>query len=139
MWSALDGRSVEYAAPDIPYIVCDAMNVELYLKCLHVLDHGAFKTGHDTAKLFASLKPTTRRIIAERYDIQVGAAQSFLAGLPPNYRAVVVELDKYLQTSRFNFENMRYLYERPQGDMAGFPFLGRALREAILSIKPEWA
>lgn len=117
------------------------MRVELYLKCLYVIDCNAKVKGHDVNQLFMSLKPATRQTIEEKYktEIATDGVQHFLGTLPADFRSRVVDLSKYLEVSRHNFESMRYVYERPAEIMGGFHFLGNVLKETILLIRPQWA
>ena len=141
MWWSGEKTAIEQAAPALPYIVCEAMRVELYLKCLYVIDCNAKVKGHDVNQLFMSLKLVTRQTIEEKYKIEMATdgVQQFLGTFPADYRSHVVDLSKYLEVSRQNFESMRYVYERPADLMGGFPFLGNVLKETILLIRPEWA
>ena len=141
MWWSGEKTAVELAAPRLPYIICEALRVEFYLKCLYVIERNEGIHGHDVCELFKSLKPETRQAIEEKYKAIVatdGVRQS-LATVPEEYRTRVVDLSQYIELSRRNFENMRYAYERPMDNMGGFPCFGDALRETILLIRPEWA
>jgi hypothetical protein len=51
-----------------PALVCGTFSLELYLKCLRVLDGHPIKKGHDPSRLFAGLADSTQKRIADAWS-----------------------------------------------------------------------
>lgn len=116
-----------------PRILVDSFAVELYLKCLYVLDTQSKPPhGHDWQKLFDALTPYTKIAIREAFD-QIVQADPILPHLdiinpeaPP-----VTDFDRSLIAAKNTFDRRRYLYEpMPQSEW----FYAHLLKDAIRKV-----
>ena len=102
-----------------PQLVVDSFAVELYLKCLYVMDTNSVplkgSDGHDWKKLFKSLLPNTRTAISEEFERIVNSDPflPILRKLPDiNPEAVrYIDFEYSLTAARNTFVKIRYLYE----------------------------
>jgi hypothetical protein len=134
-----------------PTITLHAMALELYFKCLYLLDHNKLDRRtrtHDLKKLFDFLKPETQEKIRDNFDPTLGqhVIDDFQKkqkkrglehiGLPRSFN-----FDFALYCSSGTFEWIRYAYERqnrPSEQWYGKPILDAA-RKVILSRNPIWS
>lgn len=118
-----------------PQLLVDSFAVELYLKCLYVLDtNSAPHLGHDTKKLFEVLQPTTQQLIREAFH-RIVSGHPVLSNLGViNPEAVkVTDFDRSLEAARHTFDRRRYLYEPlPEGQREWF--YAHLLRDAIQAV-----
>jgi hypothetical protein len=134
-----------------PTIMIDAVALEIYFKCLYLLDHGKIdqKTRtHNLKSLFGMLLPETQHRIRAYFDPTEGqrALDNFrrmqrqlglgeAVGLPS-----VFTFDFALFGSSRAFEWVRYAYERPHRPSElwnGAP-IANAARRVILERNPSW-
>jgi hypothetical protein len=129
-----------------PNIMAHAFSLELYLKCLYVLDH---KSGppriHNLKVLFDALLPDTQTKLRNYFDPTEG--QRFLDDLKRRHQGKVlwnapVKFDfNYALTASSNaFEYIRYGYERAMRSTerwCGTPLVNAAQR-LILEMNPMW-
>jgi hypothetical protein len=116
-----------------PQMLVESFAVELYLKCLYVLDmNEAPPFGHDWEKLFNALKDFTRDLIREQFKRSINS-DSVLRNLRHiNSDAVkVTNFNRLLRTGKNTFDQRRYLYERLPADEW---FYAKLLREAIQAV-----
>jgi len=133
-----EGRCV--LSPETPFAanaVLQALAVELYLKCLHVLDHGWHGDTHSLHDLFWALTPATQAAVRALYLAWI-TANPPPADLPlPDGTRVPVDLslDAVLDSHRGSFVEWRFPHEWPVG--APVPWFGmallRPLRRAIVA------
>jgi hypothetical protein len=119
-----------------PFAVLGAFAVELYLKCLLMLDTGASVRGHNLRKLYNSLSPKMKQHVKELYDRR---RKGYVAWSP--YHAI--NLDMLLDRCSDVFEVARYRYEKNNSKAASGSWsviepLRDAVKIAIWEIKPEW-
>lgn len=126
-----------------PIIINGAFALELYFKCLHVLDNGEkSKQRHKVRAIFFDLKPATQTRIKLHFEL-ISAA--FLVRnndepLPGD------DFDTVLQDADNAFVKWRYHFEpdettgKPEwpGDRWFAPNLIQAARRVILERHPEW-
>ena len=122
----------------VPFVVMDAFSLELYLKCLQVIEKGSADRGHKCKRLFASLSPGMRDSVRALY-VQILRKESRLVGrLHRDRPEVKTDIDSILDLSNDVFENVRYLYEGNKPTMFYWPLLAMAVRSTILAINPDW-
>jgi len=111
--------------------------LELYLKCLIMLETGDHKRGHDLYKLFQFLNPQTQRELGHAFDEYVARFPSFINEAKINKWPV--KLEPLLIRGRRAFEEFRYLHEHKDGTtLWGVKGLVIGVRERILQLHPEW-
>jgi len=116
-----------------PQLLVDSFGVELYLKCLFVLDTNiAPLEEHDWQKLFNTLAPHTKTAIRDSFDRTIKADPVLLNLRDINPEAVrVTDFDRSLVAAKDTFDKRRYLYEpTPKGEW----FYAHLLRDAIRSV-----
>jgi hypothetical protein len=116
-----------------PQLLVDSFAVELYLKCLFVLDTNiAPLEEHDWQKLFDALLPYTKTAIREAFE-QIVRSDHVLSNLEvinPE-AAKVTDFERSLIAARNTFDKKRYLYEWvPQGEW----FYAHLLKDAIRTV-----
>lgn len=113
-----------------PQLLVDSFAVELYLKCLFVLDTNTVPPAkHDWQMLFDALAPYTKTAIREAFAriIRSDPVLSNLAVINPE-ALKVTDFERSLAAAKNTFDRRRYLYESmPQGEW----FYAHLLREAI--------
>jgi hypothetical protein len=125
-----------------------AMSLEIYFKCLYILDHRSthrrLRT-HNLKRLFEFLLPDTQAKLREYFDPAEGQAildhyrqhqGRWLIGLPKTFT-----FDFALFASSNTFEWIRYVYERrarPSEQWHGSPLV-RAAQKLLLERNPSWS
>jgi hypothetical protein len=97
-----------------PQLLIDSFAVELYLKCLYVLDHGqAPNNTHDWTELFGTLKPHTQSMIRDTFNdtIRQDPVLSNLKVINPDAPHGLTDFNKSLEVAARTFDHRRYLYE----------------------------
>jgi hypothetical protein len=124
-----------------------AFSLELYLKCLHVMDHASSpEQTHNLKYLFEALSGTTKRKIEKYFDPTAGQAalDDIRKKLPPNaviwHLPLKFDLSFAIFASSKAFEYVRYAYERPAyvtEQWCGGPIID-AIRKLIAEQNPTW-
>jgi type I restriction enzyme R subunit len=116
-----------------PQLLVDSFAVELYLKCLFVLDTNiAPLEEHDWVKLFVALAPHTKAAIRDAFDriIHADPVLPHLHVINPEAQRVT-DFDRSLAAAKNTFDKKRYLFEpQPTGEW----FYAHLLREAIRDV-----
>src|SRR5215213_2074166 len=116
-----------------PQLLVDSFAVELYLKCLFVLDTSkAPLEKHDWEELFDALAPHTKTLIREAFE-RIVSSSPVLAHLDViNPEALkVTDFNRSLAAAKNTFDKRRYLFEsQPTSEW----FYAHLLREAIRSV-----
>ena len=115
-----------------PKLLVDSFAVELYLKCLYVLDTNiAPPAGHDWKKLFDALAPETKTFIRDAFKrICSHPVLSNLDVINPE-AFKVTDFKRSLTAAKNTFAKKRYLFEsQPTGEW----FYAHLLREAIRAV-----
>ena len=134
-----------------PSTVCEAFSLELFLKCLMLVEGTQYKPGHDLEKLFdhlsvdskAHIRAHCERGLAQIQQMMNMAHQQYqqtgkgMAEPPPR-----IDFEYALASSRRAFEAYRYVHEgksamEPGGNWLGKPIL-HSVRDRILILRPEW-
>jgi len=116
-----------------PQLLVDSFAVELYLKCLFVLDTNiAPLEEHDWQKLFDALLPHTKAAIREAFERIVRSDDVLLHLNVINPKAVkVTDFNRSLAAAKDTFYRRRYLFEaQPTSEW----FYAHLVREAIRSV-----
>jgi hypothetical protein len=115
-----------------PLSVCSAFALELYLKCLIVIEGQAAPRTHDLAALFAQLSADAQADIKRRYN-------EYRAGLPDGF-PINHDIEDALKKSARAFEKLRYVYEGRlnEGDGWACHQVMVAVRDRIDSLHPGW-
>lgn len=116
-----------------PKLLVDSFAVELYLKCLFVLDANiAPIEEHDWELLFNALLPHTKRAIREQFE-RIVRSDPVLRNLHViNPEALkVTDFDRSLAAAKNTFDKRRYLFE---SQATTDWFYAHLLREAIRTV-----
>ena len=116
-----------------PQLLVDSFAVELYLKCLFVLDTNiAPLQEHDWEKLFDALLPHTKTAIREAFE-RIVHSDPVLPHLDViNPEALkVTDFNRSLMAAKNTFDKRRYLFE---SQSTGEWFYAHLLREAIRAV-----
>ncbi|RIE15886.1 hypothetical protein [Candidatus Cryosericum septentrionale] len=116
-----------------PGVVCDALAVELYMKCLAVLERGDCLRTHSLRILFADLSPDSQAEIAQTFERLIAAnplAQAMKAQVPK----VSFAIHDVLREMDLVFEQARYVYENQLRGAYGLGELAQAVRKRILEL-----
>ena len=113
-----------------PGVACAALAVELYMKCLSVIEKGDCLKTHSLRALFSDLQSDSQVAIAQRFEELILAnptAQAMKAQFPNVSLAtidVVADMDLV-------FEQARYVYENNLKGAYGLGDLAQAVRDRI--------
>ena len=128
------------AALSSPMLTLDIFALELYLKCLHAIDHsGDPGWGHDPWALFDDLKDGTQKAIRFTY-IQQLKTSPIVDLVNKNEPGLCPTLDRCLHDATHFFEDIRYFFAEPKRGKQIFiwPLVRVAVRDAILATYPRW-
>ena len=127
-----------------PACICSSLALELYLKCLLLMDHKKTPPAkHDLKALYDGLSKETKAKIDARFDRKT--AQQFIdaahavRGAPVS--PPVCDVNFELERSRNSFEVLRYIYEHASlPDDANWiaEEVLQAVRKLILDENPLW-
>jgi len=116
-----------------PQLLVDSFAVELYLKCLFVLDKNiAPPEKHDLQTLFDALTSYTKTAIRDAFErnIRSDPVLSNLDVINPE-ALKITDFERSLAAAKNTFDKRRYLYESvPQGEW----FYAHLLRDAIRTV-----
>lgn len=125
-------------------IVNDALSLELYLKCLILLEGNKYGRAHDLVKLFKLLRSGSQVWIKNRYNtLHLNNIVTFLheihdrKGVPIPTR---IDFEFIMETSKIAFQNYRYHYEKGPSQLGSWLATGVAecVCAMILTKHPEW-
>ena len=114
-----------------------AFSLEMYLKCLLLLEKGHASRSHDIHDLFHALSESTQAQLTKDHQDFVDSHSSFTVqarqtGSPNN-------LEELLNLGRNTFTDFRYAHERiPSKTIFGLNGLTFCVRERILKLRPDW-
>jgi hypothetical protein len=120
-----------------PIITNTAFTIELYLKCIYMIEKGRPTQGHYLDKLYGQLSKESRDMIEAIYDMLVSQSPTVMI-LKQKVPDMRTDLNSVLKEMSRAFIKWRYSYE---GNITGFPASGPiidALRTRIKMLKPEW-
>ncbi|GGI11526.1 hypothetical protein [Gottfriedia solisilvae] len=120
-----------------PIIVNTAFSIELYLKCIYMIENGQPIQGHFLDKLYRKLSKESREMIEAIYDMLVPQSPTVMI-LKQKIPDMKTDLDTVLKDMSSAFIKWRYNFE---GSITGFPASGPiidALKARIKILKPEW-
>ena len=132
-------------AREMRYVVTAnlALGLELYFKCLALMDGGSVRLSHDLVKLFGELPLNTQNAIRDSHkqylksDIHQHTCVSAKDhGQDPDK---LFEFDSSLAASNRAFEKSRYPYDPDYTDHAYLAVpIERATRKVIIDRHPAW-
>ncbi|MDQ0191183.1 hypothetical protein JI721_04145 [Alicyclobacillus cycloheptanicus] len=132
------GQTNDIATYVSPFVTVASFTIEVYLKCLFMLDHGRpAPRSHKWDTLFGQLSKENRVEIEKLYN-QFVATDPLVQDMVQRVPGTKLDLSSFLKDAGSAFVNWRYMYERK---LTSFPTSGpliRALRERIQTLKPEW-
>jgi hypothetical protein len=118
--------------------VNSAFAVELYFKCLRILERKPNKKSHELKWLFDHLEPGHQAAIKGYYDAAIKGdpyAKRVEAAVPHMKH----DVDTVLTAMDTAFEDWRYQFEKTKTlTYFGFEHLRRAVERLILDIQPAW-
>lgn len=114
-----------------------AFSIELFLKCLILIETQKPTTGHDLGVLYSKLSPNTQSKIESEFN-KLYLNSAALKTLPDKAMKLHT-IQEVLETNSNTFEKYRYFYERGlkhgQGNM-GLGEIAQALQIVISQIDP---
>jgi hypothetical protein len=121
-----------------PYVTVTSFTIELYLKCIFMLDKGKSAPNiHDLAKLYNSLGDESKIVIEKVYEMAV-SHDPIVNAMRAQVPEMITDLNKVFKEISGAFVKWRYSYERK---ITGFPTSGpiiEALRARVRMIHPDW-
>jgi hypothetical protein len=123
-----------------PALVNCALAIELYLKCILLIETGNTYIGHDLSTFYSMISSSMRNRIESIYNQAFSTYPAYVSERDNSPDKTQFELVSVFQSNDSTFMDVRYSYE-PKPLWAGkLPDLAKfALARAILELKPEWA
>jgi hypothetical protein len=127
-----------------PWVMCSSFSLELYLKCLILIEGGA-ATGHNLETLFRKrISGDSQDAIRANYEKKRAQQDAIFAAavaaghMPPPPKS---NFDFVLHASAEAFTRFRYAYEGLVGNQQGWLAgqIGECVRERIIELNPDWA
>src|SRR6266702_4257639 len=126
-----------------PWVVLSALSLEIFLKCLIILDGNSYQGIHDLLGLFNRTKPDTQKELEAEYQKHLPEAQKRFdaAYLQIGQTPPSASLQRALGDSNGAFVNVRYPYEKRMkaGGVWMATDVAEYVREIILKRRPDWA
>lgn len=113
-----------------------SFQLEMYLKCLLLVEQGLHREGHDVLKLFRCLSDKTQAELTAAHDEYQSDFPPALAEL--KRRNIPSDLITLLDRGRRAFMDFRYAHENKGNSFWALTGLTRLIRERILRLRPEW-
>jgi hypothetical protein len=124
-----------------PTVVCAAFALEIYLKCLLVMQTGKFSPSHNLKHIFGELPSATQARIRDLFAPYLPMVQKTVTKMtkPGSPLPPTVDFDFVMNLSQDAFTVTRYVYEGvpSMSGWMGTPIV-RATRTAILELHPDW-
>ncbi|WP_342577665.1 hypothetical protein [Psychrobacillus sp. FSL K6-2843] len=120
-----------------PIITNTSFCIELYIKCIYMIEKGQPIHGHFLDKLYRKLSKESRDIIEALYDMLLQQSPSDIA-LKQKAPGMKSDIGTVLEDMAGAFIKWRYRHE---GGLTGFQASGPiidALRHRIKMLEPEW-
>ena len=103
-----------------------ALTLELYLKCLLVLEHGSYVEEHDSQKLFRLLGRQTKQALEKKWKKAVAGTD-------------FQDLEECLSLGKDSFAKFRYAFEQASvGVVWALGALIPIVKSLILHLRPQW-
>jgi len=128
-----------------PSVVCQAFSLELYLKCMIVIEGSPYPATHDLEKLYELITAENRseieKICLPHLPLQQKMSDAFHKQANKPGPAPIVTFQGMLHASHRAFEAFRYVHEKTtlsdgQG-WSGGPIV-QSVRERLMVVHPEW-
>ena len=119
-----------------PYAVVCAFSIELYLKCLLVMERGSYPRDHDLEELFRNLGSGTKGTLTRRFNSLDEKSNRRAAMRKDGFQT---DLKTELKRSKDAFELLRYAHEHESKRAAfGLSLLIPCLVQVIFEKQPDW-
>jgi HEPN domain-containing protein len=124
-----------------PAMVMGTFAIELYLKCILLLEKGAASDTHHLQALYRDISEETKAKLVALWKAEVPKQEPFWAEIEKQSGSKFSrELNETLKDGSRAFTELRYLHEKDKPDcsfrLTNFPEM---LRQVIVEMKPEWA
>jgi hypothetical protein len=114
-----------------------AFSLEMYLKCLLLLEHGQAPRVHDIYDLFHALSSSTQSELTKDHEKFVNSNPLFLEQACQT--GSTTDLEELLKLGRNAFTDFRYAHEQiPSGTVWGLNGLTFCVCQRILKLRPDW-
>jgi hypothetical protein len=140
----LAGRTVyktQKFAFSMPKCVLESLGLEIFLKCLILIEGGHYGNTHDLYRLFlaVSLKNQTKIRNSFSKTVPTGGIMYVKPG-SGNQPSPRIDFDYVLRRSAKAFEAWRYVYEASQKENQAWLASGivDCVRDVIVELKPSW-
>lgn len=121
-----------------PFITVTSFAIELYLKCIYVIETGKPAPGiHDLEKLYGNLGEESKIVIEMVYNMLV-QQDPIVNAMKEKVPEMKTDLESVFKEISGAFIKWRYSYEKK---VTGFPTSGpiiNALKGRVKILKPEW-
>jgi hypothetical protein len=132
-------------APLMPPVVLHAFSLELFLKCLILLDSGNIPQSHNSLQLFNALGAVNQARLVKNYKDHLKTDPTIAAAIKAGKQSDY-EIANVLTVTGDAFVRFRYIFELPaKPSPAGEKFGGastfviRATRDLIIQLQPSWS
>ena len=121
----------------IVFATLASFQLEMYLKCLLLLEEGLHREGHNVLKLFQCLSDKTQTELTKAHNEYLAQFPAFLALL--RHKNLSPDLISLLDRGHRGFTEFRYAHENKGGKSTwALTGLMMPIRERILKLKPQW-
>jgi|GEM_PF-2027372 len=111
-----------------------ALSIELYLKCLYIIDKNEYPSrNHNLGDIYSKLNEKTKTCINELYNELVLNDKDL-----ENLESELLEIDAALNQASRSFINWRYNHENKYGSFLTGDILSLVLRYYILMNNSDW-
>jgi hypothetical protein len=119
-------------------VVNEAFCLELYLKCLLMLETGNKGHGHKLKDLFDKLSQTNQAKVERYYNEDLGDLK--MVTVQRRGKTYASDLNGVLQATSDSFVEWRYLFEEKMDPkpILGWQSLRASLLRLILELRPDW-
>ena len=122
----------------IPAVVNSCFCIELYLKCMLVIENPALKPrGHSLLDFFNSISNGVQQRIKHYYDESAATDPSFQA-MQTQFPNLSYDLISVITESSDSFQKWRYAYEAPLNQGHRASHVRDGTRKAIIELTPAW-
>jgi len=122
-----------------PFVVNRAFSLELYLKCLIVLEKGFIpkdKKVHGLKDLYGLISAKSKQVIKSNYNKLV--ANDITLKIAHREKNIDLDLSTVLNKISSAFVKWRYIYEKNFTDFYSVKTIAISIKKRIFELKPEW-
>ncbi len=118
------------------FAVLAAFQLEMYLKCLLLIEENLHREGHDVLKLFQYLSDKTQAELTQAHEAYIADSPDFLAHLKA--KNISPDLLTLLEHGRNALTDFRYAYQGKAKSIWALTSLTMSIRARIKKARPEW-